>query len=80
LNFSFPLGLPEAQGERAVALALAAAEALQASAFDPQLGRLVTKADHTEIISNWRRTYDFQLGVVGASALPPGQPPAEGSP
>lgn len=74
LNLSFPLGLPDAQGDRAVAAALAAAHELGAQVFDPQLGRLVGKLEHEEILRNWRRSYDFQLGVVGALELGPGAP------
>jgi len=74
LNASFPLGLQDAQGDRAVAVVLLTAEQLGWVVFDPQLGRLVTKADHERILSSWRRAYEFHLGVVGAAELGAGAP------
>ncbi len=74
LNASFPLGLVDAEGDRAVAVVLRVADQLGAVVFDPQLGRLVTRGDHERILTAWRRSYDFHLGVVGAAALGAGAP------
>jgi hypothetical protein len=74
LNASFPLGLQDSQGDRATAAVLRVAEQLGWVMFDPQLGCLVTKADHGRILTAWRRAYEFHLGVVGAAELGAGAP------
>ncbi len=74
INLSFPLGLPDAEGDTAVGRALAVASALGVSAYDPQLGSLVSDADHERIVSAWRQSHDFQFDVAGNTDLGSGAP------
>ncbi len=74
INLSFPLGLEQAQGERAVTVVFALGRELGAEVFDPQLGSLVGASDHERIIGTWRRSYEFQSDVVGAVGLGHGAP------
>lgn len=74
INFSFPLGLPDAEGDTAVARILSVAAGLGVVAYDPQLGSQVTQADHERIIDAWRRSHDFHFDVAGNTDLGAGIP------
>jgi hypothetical protein len=74
INLGFPMGVDQAQGDRAVAIALALAGALGAELFDPQLGELVGPGDQERILRTWRRSYEFHASVVGAGELGAGSP------
>jgi hypothetical protein len=69
INFSFPLGLPDAEGDRAVQIILNAKEQLAASLFDPQLGTLVARADTERIIQSWRQSHEFHFSIAGTPGL-----------
>jgi hypothetical protein len=74
IDFSFPLGLPDAEGDRAVQIVMNVKEELQASLFDPQLGSLVARADLERILQSWREAHAFHFGVAGTPDLGPGAP------
>lgn len=74
LNLGFAMGVDLAQGERAVALAFGLAAKLGAELFDPQLGQVVQASDHDRIARAWRRSWEFQAGVVGTAELGLGSP------
>jgi hypothetical protein len=69
INFSFPMGLPDAAGDRAIACVLAIKDAMVARLFDPQIGDLVSSGDHERIAQTWRQSHAFQFGVVGTPGL-----------
>ncbi|HUT99810.1 MAG TPA: hypothetical protein VM425_00055 [Myxococcota bacterium] len=74
INLSFPLGLPDAEGDTAVGRMLAVASALGVAAYDPQLGSLVSGADHERIVNAWRQSHDFQFDIAGNTDLGTGAP------
>ena len=84
IDFSFPLGLPDAEGDRAVQIILNAKEELVANLFDPQLGSLVARADMERILQSWREAHAFHFGVAGTPGLGGGIPssphPSSGMP
>ena len=69
INFSFPMGIPDAEGDRAIQCIFSVKDDLGADLFDPQLGELVTRIDHQRIIEAWCKSHDFQFGVVGTPGL-----------
>jgi len=74
INLFFPLGLPDAEGDTAVGRVLAVASALGVAAYDPQLGSLVSGADHERIVNAWRQSHDFQFDIAGNTDLGAGAP------
>jgi hypothetical protein len=74
VDFSFPLGLPDAEGDRAVQIIMNVKEELQANLFDPQLGSLVARADMERILHSWREAHAFHFGVAGTPGLGSGAP------
>lgn len=74
IDFSFPLGLPDAEGDRAVQIVMNVKEELVASLFDPQLGSLVARADLERILHSWRETHAFHFSVAGTPDLGSGAP------
>jgi len=76
VDFSFPLGMPDIEGDLAVSRILEAGELLQAELYDPQLGKTVSHGDHERIIAAWRQSHEFQFGVAGSQGLGTGMPSA----
>jgi hypothetical protein len=74
VDFSFPLGLPDAEGDRALQIIMNVKEELVANLFDPQLGSLVARADLERILQSWREAHDFHFGVAGTPGLGGGLP------
>jgi hypothetical protein len=74
VDFSFPLGLPDAEGDRALQIIMNVKEELSANLFDPQLGSLVVRADMERILQSWRSAHDFHFGVAGTPGLGGGAP------
>jgi hypothetical protein len=80
VDFSFPLGLPDAEGDRALQIIMNAKEELVATLFDPQLGSLVARSDLERILQSWREAHDFHFGVAGTPGLGGGAPSAPQKP
>jgi hypothetical protein len=76
VDFSFPLGLPDAEGDRALQIIMNVKEELTANLFDPQLGSLVARADLERILQSWREAHAFHFGVAGTPGLGAGEPSA----
>jgi hypothetical protein len=76
INFSFPLGLPDEDGDRAIGVILDLAEELLGDLYDPQQGVSVRRHDRERVTLHWRQSHSFQMDVVGASDLGPGLPSA----
>jgi len=76
VDFSFPLGLPDAEGDRALQIIMNVKEELTATLFDPQLGSLVARSDLERILQSWREAHDFHFGVAGTPGLGGGGPSA----
>jgi hypothetical protein len=76
INFSFPLGLPDEDGDRAIGVILDLAEELTGVLYDPQLGAPVRRHDRERVTLHWRQSHSFQMDVVGAPDLGPGLPSA----
>lgn len=74
IDFSFPLGLPDAEGDRALQIIMNVKEELVATLFDPQLGSLVARSDLERILQAWREAHDFHFGVAGTPGLGAGAP------
>jgi hypothetical protein len=74
VDFSFPLGLPDAEGDRALQIIMNAKEELVATLFDPQLGSLVARSDLERILQSWREAHAFHFGVAGTPGLGAGAP------
>ena len=74
IDFSFPLGLPDPEGDRAVQIIMNVKEELAANLFDPQLGSLVARADMERILRSWREAHAFHFGVAGTPGLGAGAP------
>jgi hypothetical protein len=74
IDFSFPLGLPDAEGDRAAQIIMNVKEELVANLFDPQLGSLVARADIERILQSWREAHAFHFGVAGTPGLGAGAP------
>jgi hypothetical protein len=74
IDFSFPLGLPDDEGDRAVQIVMNLKEELQANLFDPQLGSLVARADTERILNSWRQAHAYHFGVAGTPDLGSGAP------
>jgi len=79
LQLSFPLGLPEREGERAVDAAFLLAGELKADLFDLQLSATILPGERRRVIECWKQNYRIQLGLVGPESLGQGMPsrPAE---
>jgi hypothetical protein len=76
VDFSFPLGLPDAEGDRALQIIMNVKEELTATLFDPQLGSLVARSDLERILQAWREAHAFHFGVAGTPGLGAGAPSA----
>jgi hypothetical protein len=76
VDFSFPLGLPDAEGDRALQIIMNVKEELAATLFDPQLGSLVARSDLERILQSWREAHAFHFGVAGTPGLGGGTPSA----
>ena len=76
VDFSFPLGLPDAEGDRALQIIMNVKEELAANLFDPQLGSLVARSDLERILLSWREAHAFHFGVAGTPGLGAGAPSA----
>ena len=74
VDFSFPLGLPDAEGDRALQIIMNVKEELAASLFDPQLGSLVARSDTERILQSWKEAHAFHFGVAGTPGLGAGAP------
>jgi len=79
INFSFPMGIPQADGDRAIQCIFSMQDDLGGDLFDPQLGELVSRVDHQRIIETWSQSHDFQFGVVGTPGLGGGPSAPSGS-
>jgi hypothetical protein len=69
LNFSFPMGLSDAEGERAIGVVLDLSEEFVGNLYDPQLGTTVRRSDHERISMSWRQSHSFHFGVAGTPSL-----------
>ena len=76
VDFSFPLGLPDAEGDRALQIIINVKEELTANLFDPQLGSLVARSDLERILQSWKEAHAFHFGVAGTPGLGGGAPSA----
>jgi hypothetical protein len=74
VDFSFPLGLPDAEGDRALQIVMNVKEELTATLFDPQLGSLVARSDLERILQSWKEAHAFHFGVAGTPGLGGGVP------
>ncbi|MBN2497022.1 MAG: hypothetical protein JXR96_20690 [Deltaproteobacteria bacterium] len=79
LAFSFPMSVPATEGERAIGIVMDVSEALGGELFDPQLGRLVRRADQDAICAAWRSSYEFHSGVSGSVSFQ-ASPPVSSAP
>ena len=76
VDFSFPLGLPDSEGDRALQIIMNVKDELAANLYDPQLGSLVARSDLERILQAWREAHDFHFGVAGTPGLGAGAPSA----
>jgi hypothetical protein len=74
INFSFPLGLPDHEGERAIDRVMDVNDMLLTQMYDPQVGATVTRSDHDLISQAWRQSHEFHSGVAGTPGLGAGAP------
>ena len=74
LQLSFPLGLPDPEGERAIDTAFLLAGELEANLFDLQVATLVHPADRRRVVECWKNNYRIQVSLVGPESLGPGMP------
>jgi hypothetical protein len=74
VNFSFPLGMPDHEGERAIDRVMDVNDMLLTQMYDPQVGRSVTRSDHDLISQAWRQSHEFHSGVAGTPGLGSGAP------
>ncbi len=74
VDFSFPFGLPDVEGELAITQILSVRELLLANLFDPQVGSLVTHSDHDRISQAWHESHEYHFGIAGTPGLGSGMP------
>ncbi|MBW1811678.1 MAG: hypothetical protein JRJ87_26050 [Deltaproteobacteria bacterium] len=74
VDFSFPFGLPDVEGELAITQILNVNELLLANLFDPQVGSLVTHSDHDRISQAWHESHEYHFGIAGTPGLGSGMP------
>jgi len=64
-DFDVPFGGTEDELRRAYAAACQLAEEFGAAVFDPQLGRELGKAGIEEVVTRWRQSQEWMVGVAG---------------
>lgn len=78
-DLDVPFGGAEPDFLAAVGVALSLADAGPLTVFDPQLGKIVSKASEDDIVGAWRRVASWQVDVAGAwedpRAIAPYEPP-----